>query len=100
MIEAWRTLLYCDEDHEAKNTRDPVAPATRSKEALQKVHTKRLEDGSRVHSFQTLLFHLSALVRNPCRRRDAGADELSFDVDTTPNAKEQEVYDLLARIKV
>ena len=36
MIEAWRTLLYCDEDHEAKNTRDPVAPATRSKEALQK----------------------------------------------------------------
>ena len=84
----------------AKNTRDPVAPATRSKEALQKAHTKRLEDGSRVHSFQTLLFHLSALVRNTCRRRDAGADELTFDVDTTPNAKEQEAYDLLARIKV
>jgi len=64
MIEAWRPLLFCDEDQEAKKTRDPVAPASRSEAALRKAHTKRLDDGSAVHSFQTLLQGLSSIVRN------------------------------------
>ena len=29
MLEAWRPLLFSDEDLEAKTTRDPVAPASR-----------------------------------------------------------------------
>jgi len=29
MLEAWRPLLYADEDQKAKNLRDPVAPAKR-----------------------------------------------------------------------
>ena len=41
MLEAWRPLLFCDEDQHAKATRDPVAPATRSEAALRKVHAKR-----------------------------------------------------------
>lgn len=61
MIEAWRPLLFCDEEQEAKTTRDPVAPAQRSKTALQKAHSKTLEDGSVVHSFQTLLKLLSGI---------------------------------------
>ncbi|EQD73917.1 hypothetical protein B1A_04710, partial [mine drainage metagenome] len=39
MLEAWRPLLFADEDQEAKAHRDPVAPAKRSEQALQKVLT-------------------------------------------------------------
>lgn len=73
MIEAWRTLLYCDEDHEAKNTRDPVAPATRSKEALQKVHTKRLEGGSQGElQINTPYFGCTTLAKSSRPRQGFG----------------------------
>ncbi len=42
LIEAWRPLLFTDEDQAAKAKRDPVAPAERSEEALQKVLTHRV----------------------------------------------------------
>jgi transposase len=100
MIEAWRPLLFCDEDQDAKATRDPVAPAKRSEEALRKVHTKKLDDGSSVHSFKTLLSHLSSVVRNKCRRKGAGPDELAFEMTTTPNPKQQKAYELLKAITV
>jgi transposase len=99
MMEAWRPLLFCDEDQGAKATRDPVAPAKRSESALRKAHSKTLEDGTEVHSFQTLLKHLSGIVRNVCRIRDAGPEAPTFDVVTTPTAKQQRAYDLLDAIK-
>ena len=34
MMEAWRPLLFSDEDQQAKARRDPVAPAKRSEAAL------------------------------------------------------------------
>ncbi len=37
MREAWRELMFADTDSQAKATRDPVAPARRSKAALAKV---------------------------------------------------------------
>ena len=46
MREAWRPLLFCDEDQEAKKTRDPVAPAKRSEAALRKIRSKKLDDGT------------------------------------------------------
>ena len=64
MREAWRPLLFCDEDLEARAHRDAVAPAQRSQSAEQKAHTKILEDGSPVHSFQSLIDLLSGIVRN------------------------------------
>lgn len=100
MIEAWRPLLFCDEDQDAKASRDPVAPAQRSEEALHKVHTKKLDDGSPVHSFKTLLDHLSSIVRNKCRRKGAGPDESTFDMTTPPNPKQQTAYELLKTINV
>ena len=100
MRAAWRPLLFADEDQAAKATRDPGAPAARSAAALRKVHTKRLDDGTAVHSFRTLLTELSGLVRNICRRQDAAADEPTFTVLTTPNAKQQRAYDLLETITV
>jgi hypothetical protein len=71
MREAWRPLLFSDEEQAAKLTRDPVAPAQRSAAALRKVHTKVLDDGTPVHSFATLLKDLSRIVtaRLPPTRR-------------------------------
>jgi hypothetical protein len=99
MLEAWRPLLFCDEDPHAKTTRDPVAPAERSERALQKVRAKTLDDGSPVHSFQTLLKLLGSIVRNVCRVPGAPPDAPTFDVVTTPSAKQQRAYDLLETIQ-
>ncbi len=98
MIEAWRPLLFCDEDQDAKATRDPVAPAKRSKAALRKVHSKTLDDGSPVHSFRTLLRHLASIVRNSCRRKGARIDAATFDMTTSPNPKQQRAFELIKTI--
>jgi hypothetical protein len=49
---------------ERKKHRDPVAAAERSEAALDKVATRKLKDGSPVHSFRTLLDELSTIVSN------------------------------------
>ncbi len=100
MMEAWRELLFSDEDHDAKATRDPVAPAIRSAAALDKIHTHTLVDGSEVHSFQTLLHNLSTIVSNRCKLPSAAPDTPLFEIVTTPNAKQQRAYDLLDSIAV
>ena len=101
MIESWRELLFCDEDQQAKKTRDPIAPAKRSNAALDKVHSKVLDDGTPVHSFQTLLKDLSTIVSNTCRRPGAStADEPTFDIVTNPSPTQQHAYDLLRSIQV
>ena len=100
MIEAWRPLLFADEDQEAKAVRDPVAPAKRSEAAMRKVYTKRLDDGSAVHSVQTLLGHLAAIVRNTCRCCGAERNDSTFDMDTTPDAKQRQALDLLKTISL
>jgi transposase len=99
MLEAWRPLLFCDEDQQAKATRDPVAPAKRSEAALRKVHFKTLDDGSEVHSFHTLLKLLSGIVRNICRVPGAPPNAPTFEVVTTPSAKQQRAYQLLETIE-
>jgi hypothetical protein len=100
MVDAWRPLLFADEDQQAKAHRDPVAPAQRSDAALLKVHSKRLDDDTVVHSIDTLLGHLSAIVRNTCRCRGAGPDEPSFDLDTTPDTTQRRALNLLRTIAV
>jgi transposase len=100
MREAWRPLLFGDEDQAAKRTRDPVAPAKRSPAALRKVHTKVLADGTPVHSFPTLLKELSSIVRNVCRPRSAGADAPTFELTTTPTPIQQRACELLNTITV
>jgi hypothetical protein len=98
MQEAWRPLLFSDEDLAAKQTRDPVAPARRSAAALRKVHRKVLDDGTPVHSFSTLLKELSRIVRNVCRQRGAGPAAPTFEIVTTPSPAQQRAYDLLKTI--
>lgn len=99
MLEAWRPMLYCDEELEMKRTRDPVAPATRSAAAERKAATKHTTDGTRVHSFRTLLQDLSTLVRNTCRRPSAEDGDPCFNVDTRPSTTQQRALDLIAAIR-
>jgi transposase len=98
MREAWRPLLFVDEDQEIKKTGNPVAPAKRSEAALRKVRSKRLDDGTEVHSFQTLLKLLSQIVRNECRVKGSGPDAPTFEIVTTPSKKQKQAYTLLKTI--
>jgi transposase len=98
MTEAWRPLLFADEDQESKASRDPVAPAERSDAALRKVHTKQLDDNSVVHSFRTLLDDLARIVSNTCRCSGSGTEAPMFTKTTMPNAKQQRALNLLQTI--
>jgi hypothetical protein len=101
LAEAWKPLLFADETPpEAARERDPVAPARRSAEALAKVHSRRLPDGTPALSFGGLLAHLSAIVRNTMRRTDAAPGEGTFTLVTRPNPKQQQAIDLAAAIAV
>ena len=100
MKEALRPLLFADEDQEAKTTRDPVAPAKRSKKALEKAHTKKIEDGSEAHSFRTLLHHMNTITRDTYFQQISSKETNIFDLDTRPDAKHQAVYDLLGQISL
>lgn len=100
MREAWRELLFADEDLTAKATRDPVAPATRSDAATRKALTGKLADGTTAHSFSTLLAELSTIVRNTCRAALPGESASTFEVMTTANPKQQRALDLLQKIAV
>jgi hypothetical protein len=100
MSEAWRALLFADEDQARLAERDPVAPATRSDAALKKIAGKQLADGSPAHSFRTLLNELSTIVRNTCRRHDATSGDEIFEIDTTPNAKQAAALDLIQQIRL
>jgi transposase len=100
MREAWRELMFADADQQAKATRDPVAPAKRSKAALAKVARHALDDGTPAHSFSTLMAELATVVRNTCRTPNAGPDAPTFEVLTTPNAKQQRAFALLQQIRL
>jgi transposase len=97
MREAWRPLLFADEDQQAKTTRDPVAPARRSAAAEQKAATHQLTDGTMVHSFRTLLQDLATIVRNVCRMR-GHENAATFTATTTPTPEQRRAYDLLKQI--
>ncbi len=100
MREAWRELMFADTEQEAKATRDPVAPARRSKAALAKAARHTLDDGTPAHSFATLMAELATVVRNTCRTPNAGSDAPTFEVLTTPNAKQQRAFELLQQIRL
>ena len=95
MMEAWRPLLYADEDQQAKVSRDPAAPTQRSCAAMKRIQTKELPDGTRVHTLQGLLHHLSAIVRNTCRGPSTGTDGPTFTVDANLDAKQRQAFYLL-----
>jgi transposase len=100
MREAWRELMFADTDQQAKATRDPVAPAQRSRAAQDKAARHTLNDGTPAHSFSTLLAELAGIVRNTCRAPNAAPEAPTFQVVTTPNAMQQRAFELLKQIRM
>ena len=101
MIETWAPLTFKDEaDVDASREHDPVAPAKRSKAALQKVHTRTLAGGTRPMSFGRLLENLGTIARNTMRLKSAKPGEATFTLTTRPTPKQQQALDLLAKIEV
>jgi hypothetical protein len=100
MREAWRPVLFSDEDQAAKNTRDPVAPATRSPGAFDKVATKRSEDGAPVHSFRTLLADLATITRSTFAPVGADNEGQTFTMLTVPSPEQARALQLLEAIAV
>ena len=100
MRQAWRELMFTDEDQAAKLVRDPVAPAKRSDAAMHKVFSRTLEDGSPVHSFQSLMALLQTVVRNTCRTPKSADDAPTFELTTTPSDKQKRALELIGQIKM
>ena len=102
MIQAWAPLTFMDEavGDSAARRRDPVAPARRSKAALDKVAARTLADGTPAMSFGRLLAHLATIVRNTLRPAGARPGEATFNLTTRPNHKQQQAFDLIAAITV
>ena len=104
MRQAWAPLMFADEDQAAKRVRDPVAPANRSDAAMKKVQSLTLDDGSPVHSFQSLIKDLESVVRNTCRTPKntpkSAPESPTFEVTTTLNDKQKRALELIAQIKM
>ncbi|MGH8592221.1 MAG: IS1634 family transposase [Gammaproteobacteria bacterium] len=98
MREAWRPLLFADEDQLSKTTRDPVAPAKRSAAAEAKAASHLLDDGTPAHSFATLQQDLATIVRNTCRAPSAGDQAPTFNITTIANPKQRRALELLDAI--
>jgi hypothetical protein len=99
MREAWRELMFADTEQQAKATRDPVAPAERSRAAMLKVARHTLDDGTPAHSFSTLMAELATIVRNTCRTPSAAPEAPTFDIVTTPSATQRRALDLIQQIR-
>ncbi len=95
MREALAPILFDDHEHAAAQEArtSNVAPAQRSDAAKRKAASKTCDDGTPVHSFQTLLADLATIVRNRMRPREAGAG--TFEVTTTPTAVQRRALELL-----
>ncbi len=98
--DAWRELMFADTDQQAKLTRDPVAPAKRSRAPLAKLATKRLDDQTPVHCFHSVLAELATIVRNTCRTPSDGAEATTFQVLTNPNPTQVRALDLVKSIRM
>ncbi|MBI5853806.1 MAG: IS1634 family transposase, partial [Nitrospirae bacterium] len=98
MREARRARMFADTDQQAKATRDPVAPAKRSRSAQSKAAHHTIDHGTPAHSFSTLMAELSTLVRNTCRTPHEGNDAPTFTVLTTPNPTQHRALELIEHI--
>jgi DDE family transposase len=95
--QAWRELMFADEDQDAKSTRDPVAPARRSDNARDKIASRTRPDATPLHCFHTLLDQLATIVRNTCRVPGHTTNP-TFDIMTTPNSLQRRAAELIDAI--
>lgn len=98
MQEAWRSLLFFDEEAWTEERSDPVSRAERSAAAHNKAVTKMDDEGRPVHSFRTLLADLAGIVCNRCRRKGAAADEPPIEILTRPTELQKQALELIGAI--
>jgi len=95
MRKALAPLLFEDEDKGTARARrrSVVAPAQRSATAVDKARTKKTQEGTPVHSFQTLLQDLATLAKN--RVKPKLKDAATFAMLTVPTALQRRAFELL-----
>ena len=95
MREKLKPMLFDDEDKEGAQAlrASIVAPAPRSDSARKKDYTKRTENGTPVHSLQTLLDDLGTLAKN--RVRSPGPAGAEFYQLTVPTEAQRQAFELL-----
>ncbi|CCK58072.1 IS1634 family transposase [Mycobacterium canetti] len=95
MKQALAPILFTDNDNPAAAAKraDPVAPAQRSDQALNKAARKRTEDDYPVHSFTSLLTDLATICANYIQPTN---DLPAFTKITTPPPLQRRAFDLLA----
>jgi hypothetical protein len=87
---AWAPLIFRDQNKPLAE--DVVAPARRSAAAQAKASSQRLEDGSQVHSFRSLLNTLATLTRNTVRVPNSDA---TFEKLANPTPLQERALQLL-----
>ena len=94
MKQALAPILFHDNDKPAAAAKrtNPVAPAQRSDEALNKAARKRTEDDTPVHSFTSLLADLATICANQIQPTD---DMPAFTMTTSPTPLQQRAFELL-----
>ena len=92
----WKSLLFANEV-DTLFTRDPVKPAKPTAQGRRKARTKKTEDGFTVHSFGSLLDHLSTIAISTCRRPGAPEGE-TWDMPTQPDALQRRAFQLLGEL--
>jgi Transposase DDE domain len=94
MKQALAPILFHDHDKPAgaAKSANPVAPAQRSDDALNKAARKRTADDTPVHSFTTLLADLATICANQIQPTD---DTPAFTKLTTPTALQRQAFELL-----
>jgi hypothetical protein len=97
---AWATLLFDDETlPEARQLRDPVAPAQPSAAARRKRAQRRTADGLPIHSFRTLMAELGTRCRHRCRLK-ADPDSPVITQHTEPTPLQSRALDLIRLLPV
>jgi Transposase DDE domain len=88
-------LLFTDDGKPAAQAArpSPVAPATRSPQAMAKAATKQTPDDLTVHSFATLLADLGTICLNTIAPADPALP--GFQLITTPTALQRQALELL-----
>jgi hypothetical protein len=94
MKQALAPILFHDHDKPAARDKraDPVAPAQRSDQALQKAARKRTADDHPVHSFTSLLTDLGTICANHIQPADGMP---AFTMITTPTPLQHRALQLL-----
>jgi hypothetical protein len=94
MKRALAPILFVDNDKPAATAKraNPVGPAQRSDEALNKAARKRTDENTPVHSFTSLLADLATICANQIQPND---DMPAFTMITSPTPLQRRAFELL-----